>query len=385
MLFILHARLRYSDGQNVVGPLRIEGDLLEAGVVKTKTSNRPGRRRRLLTVSACALGVSGLPWAQGWLEVREIMGIGVLSEGTPLMPRPLAGGAWGSQPLSAHFASVWLRRLLAKGAAPDESLDKVSTHSMKATLLSWLAKAGVDVHTRRLLGYHTTSQDEVVLLYSRDGMAAPLRELGSLLEGVSSGRMHPDEPRSRFWGARQGPPAAEEGEPTPDPPSASEASELGRAHLPVSQSSDEEGDPPCEMSDMDEGVTEQPWGADLAGSPSGDDLSSDAVDELEVAEEAALPGVKRRRLLTADSEGAARPAVPAGSSQGCPFIHALWGTVHLGTVPPSDRLACGRVRSEWYSPLIGPEGALARCSVCFGRGASAFPPKGHSVVLPEAS
>jgi len=45
---------------------------------------------------------------------------------------------------------------------------RVATHSCKATLLAWSARAGFDHDVRRLLGYHSGSADQSMLVYSRD-------------------------------------------------------------------------------------------------------------------------------------------------------------------------------------------------------------------------
>ena len=82
---------------------------------------------------------------------------------------------------------------------PGESLHNIGAHSMKATLLSWAAKFGIDKATRRTLGYHVEPGDRSVETYSRDAMAAPLRHLDRVLEAVRRGTFHPDSTRSGFF------------------------------------------------------------------------------------------------------------------------------------------------------------------------------------------
>ena len=72
---------------------------------------------------------------------------------------------------------------------------RVSSHSMKATVLSYAAKRGISVPDRLQLGYHT-SQFQMSLVYSRDGAAAGLIILASLLKEIREGRFRPDETRS---------------------------------------------------------------------------------------------------------------------------------------------------------------------------------------------
>ena len=62
-------------------------------------------------------------------------------------------------------------------------------------MLSYLAKRGVDMADRLLLGYHT-SPFTMGLTYSRDGMARPLQILGNMLEEIRNGVYFPDCTRS---------------------------------------------------------------------------------------------------------------------------------------------------------------------------------------------
>ena len=55
----------------------------------------------------------------------------------------------------------------------------LGTHSCKATALSWAAKFGLDSATRRTLGYHSSKEDRMTHVYSRDAIAAPVREVKS--------------------------------------------------------------------------------------------------------------------------------------------------------------------------------------------------------------
>ena len=60
-----------------------------------------------------------------------------------------------------------------------------SSHSMKATMLSYLSKAGASISDRELLGGH-----------SCDALGGPMRVLEELLYNIRSDRFRPDESRS---------------------------------------------------------------------------------------------------------------------------------------------------------------------------------------------
>ena len=75
----------------------------------------------------------------------------------PLLPGPAEDGSWSKVPLSATSAGSWLRSLLEGVDGPP--VEKLGTHGLKATVLSWCSKFGLDVVTRRALGYHQASSD----------------------------------------------------------------------------------------------------------------------------------------------------------------------------------------------------------------------------------
>ena len=75
----------------------------------------------------------------------------------------------------------------------------ISTHSLKATTLSWLAKAGVSEEKRRLLGYHVMPGTKTLLHYSRDALASPLRALSTVLGMIKDRQFFPDSSRSGYF------------------------------------------------------------------------------------------------------------------------------------------------------------------------------------------
>ena len=110
------------------------------------------------------------------------------------MPAPLDDRTPGKRALDSQEAGRWLRALLEVDECNSDGR-KVSSHSLKSTMLSFLAKRGVDMPDRLLLGYHT-SPFTMGLTYSRDGMARPLQILGNMLEEIRKGLYFPDNTRS---------------------------------------------------------------------------------------------------------------------------------------------------------------------------------------------
>ena len=81
-------------------------------------------------------------WVETWLKLRraESLEAGIHK---PLLPAPSESGSWSNIPLTATSAGAWLRALLEGSDGPQA--DKLGTHSLKATVLSWCSKYGVDV------------------------------------------------------------------------------------------------------------------------------------------------------------------------------------------------------------------------------------------------
>ena len=80
----------------------------------------------------------------------------------------------------------------AKGAVGDE---KISSHSLKATLLAWAARRGVPENDRVVLGHHSLKSDSLAT-YSKDLLGAATRTLCGLIAEVKLGVFDPDGARS---------------------------------------------------------------------------------------------------------------------------------------------------------------------------------------------
>ena len=201
MCFITHCRLRWSDGQHCIQEptLDLHGDrgFIEAALYHHKTARkRRSHVLRLLPVAGVIPGLSGQNWAEHWLHKRAEMNLkGSLKQ--PMMPAPTVEGQWTQNPLTSSEANVWLRELL--GPWNKGPLTSLATHSAKATLLSWMAKANVEISLRRLAGYHVIPGDKSALEYSRDAAAPVLRQVEALFIAIRSECFNPDLPRSQRW------------------------------------------------------------------------------------------------------------------------------------------------------------------------------------------
>jgi hypothetical protein len=190
---------RHTDTNNVE-ELHIDVDehwygFLEGSICKHKTATTAEKRTKFLPHIAPSIGVREHSWAKSWLEARDKMGMQI-GKDIPLLPAPDSQGGWTSRPLTAGEATCWLRDILTAGGAEPSHVSRVSSHSMKATLLSWGAKRGLMIDIRRLLGHHLPPGDLSAINYSRDAMTAPLQAVVNLLSEIRSGTFQPDNPRS---------------------------------------------------------------------------------------------------------------------------------------------------------------------------------------------
>ena len=84
---------------------------------------------------------------------------------------------------------------MANGMTKTEA-NMYTSHSLKATSLSWAAKAGLPMSVRRALGGHIKKDEVTPRAYSRDELAAPLRRLAAVYADIRCGVFVPDSTRS---------------------------------------------------------------------------------------------------------------------------------------------------------------------------------------------
>ena len=210
-LMLIYGRLRYSDGLRMVD-LQLDTHVTEAGVAgflearaeRTKTSVTLERKIRFLPVAIPVISLYDPSWVLKWMELREQAGLAVQPP-YPMLPSPQMGGGWSRMPLAVGPAADWLRSLLQ---IESSAVDRVATHSCKATLLSFASKFGMDHGSRRLLGYHTPTKDKSLLTYSRDSMSGPLRKLTGMIVAIKQNQFCPDTTRSGYFPSDQVPPEA---------------------------------------------------------------------------------------------------------------------------------------------------------------------------------
>lgn len=190
---------------------------IDSVAYQLKTSNTREKKTRFVPMAAPATGmIADVVWFANWVEKRRKAGLEdfptvnqvtkdrtvdpVFAIKTPkknLSSRDeLSAAEWQEQPLTADAIAHWMRTILIKIGFAPESVEQISSHGFKATLLSWLAKVGAAKSDRLLLGGHVAAGDMSLLTYSRDALAGPLRVLDNLLKQVRTGEFLPNSSRS---------------------------------------------------------------------------------------------------------------------------------------------------------------------------------------------
>ena len=194
-LFCTYARSRWSDAQHTEELVFDEGPdgtvaFVEASVAVHKTARAMNLRHQFLPLVAPSVGVVVGNWAEKWRGVRDRLNL--MMEIHPLMPAPDENSKPTARPLGTEEASNWLKYLLGR----HEKLNgKYTSHSYKATCLSYLAKRGINHQDRLVLGHHVSGV-RMALTYSRDAASRPIRVLERMLAEIRSGAFEPDASRS---------------------------------------------------------------------------------------------------------------------------------------------------------------------------------------------
>ena len=134
-------------------------------------------------------------WGRTFVSVAASLGrpLESLASPGPLLTAPVHGGAFSCSWIGNSRWTAWIRSIVALGT-PGQ-VPHFTGHSAKATILSWRSKYGICEEARSVLGHHALPARSVVT-YSRELLAAPLRQLASVLKAVENGSFRPDCTRS---------------------------------------------------------------------------------------------------------------------------------------------------------------------------------------------
>ena len=255
--------------------------------------------------------------------------------------------------MSAGEATLALRELLAVYGVAADRVQRLSSHSLKTTVLSWAAKAGLSIEHRRLLGHHTAPGDLSALNYSRDALSKPLEEVCRMIDSIAAGSFQPDLPRSaRLLESRP----------------------AGEADVPEAQAAQAASEPDFLL--VDEGDLEaSQTSSEGEGHGLGSAESADSDGQVpDVAGDHAVLQALRPDLLRGHGrmDGAAL------------WQHATSGIVHAAA--EGDRARCGRVLGPFHAPIAAElSGPWPICRVCQTASRSAQGSTGPGPPRPEHS
>ena len=202
--FLVYTRSRCRDATKLQSEPKVDmandvDGYIEVQAAAVKTTRGYKKRRLGLPVAGPARGLSDSPWALPWLEARKKLYLTCDERGV-LMPAKGPGHSYvdGVAMTAPQFTEILQHLLVDVGVEPSVA-KRFSSHSCKATVLSWAAKYGLTLQERRLLGGHAKPGDKTPLEYSRDALAGPLHAVNGMLADIRSGRFDPDSTRSGRW------------------------------------------------------------------------------------------------------------------------------------------------------------------------------------------
>ena len=295
---------------------------VEFGTLYSKTQNTAEEITTFLPLVAPATGITGYKWGKAFMDERTKQELDKLDY---VLPTPGNGGSWINEPLDVSSAGRWLRDLLQQ--AGHSLVERVATHSLKATPLSWASKFDSPLETRALLGYHAARELTSTLCYSRDAQSGPLRELNKIIRAIRDGSFLPDATRSGRINSPHEPGSVR----------TSKTSSLPSSSFAVVDPYTLANSGPDSDSDTDQ-----------ASSDSDDSDSESSVDDDKLA-----PIIKSSEKQ------------PLRLDDHLPYVHKSSYIVHARS-PDQTKLKCGRILSITYTRKAWEEvDTYLRCAQCF--------------------
>ena len=111
---------------------------IESTTLKHKTATTKEELTTFLPFVAPSRGLTSVFWGLQWLKAREEAGLD-LENGQVTLPAQDSCDQWMSRSVTTGKATGFLRDILASRGVPEARLLMLSSHALKATLLSWAA------------------------------------------------------------------------------------------------------------------------------------------------------------------------------------------------------------------------------------------------------
>ena len=201
-LFCVYNCCRFSDAQNAAS-LDLDDDggvvVLHSGTHQHKTATTADKKTTLLPLVCLGNGLRDEPWATAWLLLMQSQPWD--EQRSYLLPAyNELSGTWADRRMTSGEGTLWLRECLAaKDIDVLDDIKRPTTHSCKATVLSWLAKAGnFDMSERQILGHHLDRPSTSALTYGRQNFIPILIKVAAMLKKIVDGTFNPDAQASRM-------------------------------------------------------------------------------------------------------------------------------------------------------------------------------------------
>ena len=159
-----------------------------------KTSQNEERRLRLLPIISLGKFFSRTPWAESWMKLRDDSGLGV----DPALPAfSEITMQWLERRMTTGEAALYLKEFLVSSGFTTDQLAHIGCHSLKTTLLSWVAKGNyLGVPDRLVMGHHMSRENQSAVAYSRDELTRIMVVIHKMLHDVKAQTFKPDATRA---------------------------------------------------------------------------------------------------------------------------------------------------------------------------------------------
>ena len=311
-----------------------------------KTGRSAAKKSTLLPILCPAHGVTGSNWAALAKSVFEQVGLvfnGPVA-GPLLCPPSHEGPFLCKRSVTSGEVGKLLRGLVGEDIeVPNRDVHHLSSHSLKATGLSWAARYGMSWPDRAILGRHQSHTNETVAVYSRDLAIGPVTRFAEVIKAIKVGAFCPDAERSRFF-------------PFPPVPPSSEAAERQKVVL-----SDMVGAGCGNVERCKTELDECP-GQDVVVIDSSDSSDSESGDScIETDEGSAEEGPPKRPKLQEGRVLHSETSWVAHRKSG--ILHFTWSEPS-GGCPDRRMTACGRTVTPNFVAMDKSTEGNAICVIC---------------------
>ena len=160
-----------------------------------KTAKKADERTAFMPLLALGHTLEDDPWAAAWMAARTRMGMDDLEVVMPAYAEQ--SRSWLARPMTSAEGCAWLQEILCENGMEPEEVKDLTTHSLKATPLSWATKSGhFSKDEKRVLGHHAAPDEKMIVTYGRDVMTPVLAKLQHLVDAIRSDQFDPDLPRA---------------------------------------------------------------------------------------------------------------------------------------------------------------------------------------------